>query len=239
MFKNRVNEGEKKVLAIVISCPSDGLTLNLNISKIPFQVEILKCNYKYNNVNAREAGIMLDYIIKNYNNNSYKKYLFLHDHEVSTHYQISIIKRLNEIVKQNYIYTSKLIGVNCHYYTFDYWSRYSSYRTILAVDKFLSKSKIDHINITMIAENKYIFPCCASFFVDKELIHLHNLQYYKNIRYYLKKFIINGSKIIEGKYYTVKNRNYLAGAYMEFTWTTMFGQKYVSLPPDCNSSSLK
>lgn len=46
MFKNRVNEGEKKVLAIVISCPSDGLTLNLNISKIPFQVEILKCNYK-------------------------------------------------------------------------------------------------------------------------------------------------------------------------------------------------
>lgn len=180
---------------------------------------------------------MLDYIINTYYDNDFDMLLFLHDHEVASHYPFSITKRIYKNMK--YIYDYNFIGVNCHYYDKNYWIKSNAYLKYEIVNNYLTNRNIDHVNFTDIIQHRYTFPCCASFYVKRKLIHLHNVQYYITLRNALRNFSLFGSDENDNNDMNhIKKRNYYAAVYMEFVWSTMFGQTDVSLPPDCSKSSL-
>lgn len=227
---------KEKIKIIIVACPKDGVTLNLNTSYFPLEVDVVKCNRISNSYDAREAGLMLDYIIDTYSNKKYNIYLFLHDHDISSHYPTSITKRVNYILKYNYIYKNDYIGVNCFYYDEEYWNRdVKIIKKIQLLDIYLTENQIEHVNVSSISKKKYIMPCCASFFVKTKLIYLHKKEYYITLRNALKKFSLYGfKKYISKDLLNVNYRNYLAACYMEYSWSTIFGQKNVPFPPDCN-----
>lgn len=229
------NKKKRKIKIIIIACPKDGVTLNLNISLLHFKIDVIKCNNASNPYDAREAGLMLDYIIKTYNNIEYDKLLFLHDHDKASHYPTSIIDRVNELCKYNYIFQVDYIGVNCFYYNANYWNRNLKItNTIQLVDKYLSQNNIEHVKLSVIRQNKYIMPCCASFFLKTKLIYIHKKEYYISLRNSLKNFSLYGfKKYISKDLLEMKFRNYLAACYMEYSWSSIFGQKNVPLPHDC------
>lgn len=235
LYLNKIKKNRIKI--IIVSCPKDGLTVNLNITLLPFEADIIMCNKTSNSYDAREAGLMLDYIINNYNNIKYDTLLFLHDHDKSSHYPTSITNRINKISKERFIYENDLIGVNCFYYDSKYWNKHLTYHRTEIVEKYLTENGVDHVKISHIRQNKYIMPCCASFFVKTKLIYLHNRKYYILLRNSLLNFSLYGFKRnISNNLLNINYRNYLAACYMEFSWTTMFGKKNVPFPPDCNIS---
>lgn len=238
--QNIFHNNRCKIIVVIISCPKDFRTINLNISKLPFDVEIIICNKKSNAYDAREGGLILDYIINNYNRKKYKTAIFIHDHEKSFHYPYSITERIKKISHEDYIYKIDFIGVNCRYIQFNVGNKYEYiFHEVESIDKYyLSEIGIDHVNISEVHENRYIFPCCASFIINTKLFHIHSKLYYKTLRNALRIFTLYGFnnfhlRNISKKFLKLNYRNYVAGAYMEFTWSTMFGQKNVSLPPDC------
>lgn len=157
----------KSIKIIIISCPKDGVTINLNISLLPFRVDVIKCNKNTNSYDGREAGLMLDYIIYHYNRISYSTFLFLHDHDKSSHYTTSITNRINKIYKEKYIYHSDYIGINCFYYNARYWNKHSTFHIAEVVEKYLSENNIEHVKLSLICQK------LSSFFFTKKSITYH------------------------------------------------------------------
>lgn len=131
------------------------------------------------------------------------------------------------------------MGVNCFYCTKHYWEK-NKHQDSIIVNNYLEKYNIQHVNLSYVIENKFSFPCCASFYLDTKLIRLHSLNYYTILRNALRNFTLYGYvKRQPNKFNNMKYRNYISGSYMEFTWSTMFGQKNIPYPYDCNDSQLK
>lgn len=209
---------------IISSCPKNN-KLNLEKKYIPYKVITLYCNKTTNPIDSYEAGLMLDFIIKEYKKRGRYKYIFIHDHVKSKHYSESVYLRLNYLKKKKYISKVKFGGLYCVYLKFGFSRPYDKmFNRSFEVDKYMRNNGFINISILQLYTEKLAFPCCATFVVDKSRIIQHSYVFYIKLRSGLRQYVLNYKK------------NKLSANYMEYMWSIIFGIKQLSYPPDCNIS---
>lgn len=215
------------IYVVICSCNKINI-LDLKEVYIPYKVIKLFCNRSTNHIDSNEGGLMLDFIIKQYNNKGKNKYIFIHDHVKSWHYKESVYDRLYYLKKKNYINRIKFGGLYCMYLKFGCNRFYDlMFNKTYEIDKYMRINGFINISILQLYTKKYTFPCCATFIVDKSRIVKHPRVFYIKLRKGLREYVLKN-----------RNKNKLAGNYMEYMWSIIFGIRNIPYPPDCNISYL-
>lgn len=227
---NRNNLPE--VLLVYISCGNS----KFSTYKTIYPLHPLKCNQETNWRDACEGGLMLDFFTEVYDKPLAKKYIFVHNHDTSYHYQIDIWERLNYINKTDYFWKRDYGGLYCQFITFRnecgtregdlFW-----YNKFKAIEDYIIEKRIMNKSMQYYLENEGEFPASSTFFVTQELIRRNPIELYQNIRKGLIEYISDHRN--DGSV----NKN--AGIYSEYMWMILFTDEIqVPLPPDCKKSSL-
>lgn len=216
-----------EMTVIVISSCNENQRININTTLLYYKFILLRCNISTNHIDSYEAGLMLDLIIKEYENKHIMKYIFIHDHEIAWHYEQSIYERIKYLKKVNYIENTDFGGLFCHYMVFGCNKSYEwLYPKVIAIDKFMRNNNYTHMSLHPISSlKKVIMPCCSTFVVDRKNIIKNSKDIYINLRKGLRIFVQSGG------------HNKVSAQYMEYMWIILFGINNMSIPPDCKNES--
>jgi hypothetical protein len=163
----------------------------------------LKCNPETNSIDCNEAVPMLTFLIQNYDHPRAYKYIFLHAHETAWHHSRPAFDQVHELISLDYFRRNQFGAVFPVY--------------IEGHGNMMSKQMYHDIyaNTTMpptpISKNNFR-PCCATFFVDSNLIQTRAKSEYELIRTRLRHW--------SQKYPSHARRNaaFFCGRVMEYTW---------------------
>lgn len=214
-----------KTSILIVYAICGNMTFSIFLSQYP--VYELRCNKSTNYKDMNEAGLILDFIIKHYNNPLAEKYIFCQGHDKSHHYKEFFWNRVSYITSLDYFKESSFGGLYCIYL--------HSYKTNSMLKKWAGDVDIyikrNNILKESISDLNIISPCCATFFVTHDTITKNKLQLYVLLRHELTKYVVNN---INRSINSI-SANRRAGFFMEFYWGKLFSRiNYnVTYPPDC------
>lgn len=208
---------------------------NFTYTKSQFPLLYIHCDLDTNWKSIRDGGIILDFIVDQYDKPLAKKYIFIHDHDISWHYKTDIWDRLNYIVTTHYFDEREYGGIYCKYW-FTGYDRSEIYpiNNAQTIDDAVKELKIIKSSTDDYVERKDIFPCCNTFFVNPKLFYKYKSVTYTKLHKRLRKLVINTFN----EYGSIKDQhvwssNWYGGIWLEAFWHDLFGYKIVPLPPKC------
>lgn len=219
------------VMLVVISC-DDGFEPQNDI--IPTYV--MKCDKTITYNSLREAEPMLRFIIKVYDKPLAKRYIFVHGHNTSWHYEpFTLLDRISKVIKMDYMYQQDFGGIFCHYINkdpiFGWWAKSYKFVSNYLHDKHYMND--DDPDINLLKKDDVLYPCCATFFITNNAIHKTSKSLY--IRF------LNGLIDFSISYTNKKINGYepgkFAAMYAELYWPLFFNETHINFPPDCFNST--
>jgi hypothetical protein len=153
---------------------------------------------------------MIDFLISVYDHPLAKKYIFIHAHELSGHYPRSIFDQIHDLVSSTYFQENQYGGVfgfyNCGY---GHMMRKEMYEAIYFSTSMPPK---------MIDEDNFR-PCCATFFMDANLVHTRKKAEYGLLRQRMRDYTTNKHVPV------IADRNTDCSRVMEYTWHILLANR--------------
>lgn len=225
----------RKIVLVLTRCTIFGsakdskMTGVMNLSKkLGFKISFADCNQSTNNIEARETGIMLRWIINNYDDLSkgiYTKVLFHHSHENSEH-QKNLSGNLEELFKTKYFWYNNYGDIYPYYLDHPISFLNGTYHVFFRkIDLFVILSDItkgtsfNYFNKTN-KYNRWRSGQSSSFFVNNELIIKHSILDYTKLLENVRELVFR----LETQHYPIAgvNANYYVGEVTERGWQVLF-----------------
>ena len=161
------------LMLVITTCSTFGkLKLHPEMFGIPYYIN--KCDPKTNEFDCRESVPYLKFFIRNYDAPMARKFIFIHDHNTSWHYRVSIYRIIKNLLHTKEFYQMDFGSVNHHFIQRKvHWVVQAPYRRGFKL-LYENTPIYKYLNY-----NKTWFPCCGTFFVKaykfrtqtKELYH--------------------------------------------------------------------
>jgi hypothetical protein len=199
-------------LVIYMACPGNSL---FPFWKTWLPTFRLSCDPNTNAIDCHESVPMLTFLIDNYDQPRARKYIFIHAHETSWHYRRPVFDQIHQVIASDYFRQTPYGAI------FPIYNRGkggamspSMYRYI-----YQNTSMPRHI-----IEKENFRPCCATFFVDSELVRTRAKKEYETIRSSLRQWSRENSR--PGGH----DPAFYCGRVMEYTWHILLSNKS-NIPP--------
>jgi hypothetical protein len=174
----------------------------------------LECSNSTRFIDCNEAVPYLNFVIDNYEKTLADKYIFAHGHDTSWHYQGDFFEALESLLTATYFRKLQYGGVfRGNYYT-GAWGENEA-RWALPLYKFVFG------NTSMPAspeEDKNQRPCCATFWLNSELIYSRKKQEYIEMRERLRLWSVRHMD-------ADPNPAWFCGRTMEYSWHIIFTKR--------------
>jgi hypothetical protein len=174
----------------------------------------IECDNETNFVDCHEAVPYLNFIIENYDKPLADKYIFAHGHEEAWHYQGNFFEALDSLLKSTYFRKMKYGGVFRGTYATGAWGpgegRWAKglYRWIFN-GTTMPPEPIETGNQR---------PCCATFWLNQELIKNRKVEEYVRVRDGLRDWSRRHAD-------ADPDPAWFCGRLMEYNWHILFTKK--------------
>jgi hypothetical protein len=158
---------------------------------------------------------MLEFFMQVYDSRLAQKYIFIHGHERSWHHTRPVFEQIHELVSSTYFKQNQYGAVFPFYNNGHGDMMNEEMYAAIYVNTSMPPKMIDENNTR---------PCCATFFVDANLIHTRKKEEYVFLRERLRNYSIYKPVVGMG------NPNMDCGRIMEYTWHILLTNR-TTIPP--------
>ena len=207
------------IVVLITTCDEK---IAFNSSKLQLPSYKIRCNNESKLIDCKEAVPLLKYFYNVYDNPPAKKFIVIHGHETSWHYEKSISNTVNQIIFTNYFKSNSygaLLKTGWHN---DIPWKENSLQGVYFKDLFRSI----YYNTSM---EKYFnakelsFPCCSTFFFDSQKLKTRKKEEYLTIINRLNNYSIHCTNAFGPSYWCSR--------IMEYTWHILLSGKTKVPPP--------
>lgn len=218
--KRETNADE--VLLVYTTCKGFGRRSHFAVWKSPVPTKEVPCNQTTRFIDCNEAVPILNFIIDNYERPLARRYIFTHGHEYAWHFTGNLFRALKILMQTSYWKTQKYGGL------FQNWWRDKA----CGPGEAWSDPLYHYVfsNTSMPSEpvdDNNQRPCCATWWMDSDLVHSRTKSEYITIRDRLRQWSM--------EHMTARpNPAYYCGRTMEYTWHILFSKSaYVEACKEC------
>ena len=209
----RINGSLNDVLIIIMNCRTHK-TKGLILSRLPAPAYELECNNETNWIDCHEAVPYLNFIIDHYDKPAAKRYVFIHGHEKAGHltYGNSYFA-LNLLFGLQYFWETPYGGFCGVPHKRGPWGP-GDKKSIPGIYEYVFNGTSMPPKAT---EEGNFYPCCATFFMDSDMVYTRTKEEYILIRDRLQQW---------ARERQLKERSdripLLCGRLMEYNWHVLF-----------------
>jgi hypothetical protein len=188
------------LLIVYVSCQE---SRTFPISKTVISTYRLSCHPETNLIDCHEAVPILEFLIEVWDRPRARRYIFVHAHETSWHYPQSVFDQIHRIKLSRYFRKNKFGAVFPIYI--------EGHGGLMDESQYQYVYQNTSMPLRMINDNNF-YPCCATFFVDSDLVRTRSKFEYG--------LIISRLRQWSREHSTFRNRKpaVFCGRVMEYTW---------------------
>jgi hypothetical protein len=210
-FNPRTTTERLRVLLIYTTCQNSA-PWSLGRATIP--AVGMECDNRTRLFDCNEAVPCLSFIIDHYDHPLADKYIFAHGHDTSWHYQGNFWDALDSLLNSTYFRKMKYGGVFRGNYFTGPWGNNEEWWARPLHEFVFARTSMPPEPI----EDRNQRPCCATFWLNSELVWSRKKEEYIVMRKRLREW----SRIHAAMY---PNPAYYCGRTMEYSWHIIFTKK--------------
>jgi hypothetical protein len=211
-YSNFVNarNATPSALLVYTTCRGD----RFPVWKTPIPAVGIECDNETNSIDCHEAVPYLNFIIENYDRPLADKYIFAHGHEAAWHYAGNFFDALESLLRSTYFRKLKYGGVFRQTFSTGAWGDGEEHWARPLYSYVFKQTAMPAAPVEVGNQR----PCCATFWLNSELIRNRKVTEYIAVRDALREW-------------SKENRNmepnpaYFCGRVMEYNWHILFTKK--------------